>query len=563
MNRSAWHQFTLSAVLLFVFPATFVSGAWSQTANPRNTNSRSLSVEEWRDDLRQLAKEMPLKHKALFHSVTEADFQAAVARLDADIPKLNDDEIFVRLAQITSIVQDGHTGFDLRPFPPPDRKEAIPIRFERYTDGIYVRAAAPQYADAVGGKVIQVGSVDWPEAIRRVDSIESSDAGNDGEQLAWSASTELNRPRILHGLRLSRSADSADFVIEKNGQRHTFTMKASVPMGEWYLNSVPSPWVDARAKTAPVPLSRRHEDQPFWFAILPEQHAVYFQFNLVFNLGDETLEQFTERLKTALDRPDVQRLVIDVRNNTGGDNTLLRPLLVALFRSKENHRGGIYVVTGPKTFSACQNFVNRLGNYADVIFVGGPTGENVNFYGDPAGITLAHSHLEAAVSRLWWQDEDPRDDRRATFPELAVVSTFADYVAGKDPAVDLALNISTPAAIEDVLEKALTGGLTAASAAYTAYVKDPLHAYISDPERRVNALGYKLLAGKRADDAIIILEVNARMHPSSWNAYDSLGEAYLAANNNAEALRAYQRSLELNPQNRNAKQIIERIQSKR
>lgn len=563
MNCFAPHRLALliavSIFLAFACAVPLVS--WGQDASRERTASKhSLSAEQWREDLRYLAEQMPLRHKSLFHTMKEAEFRAAVASLDADIPKLSDDEIFVRLAQIVAMVQDGHTGFNLRPFPPSDDKEDIPIRFERYEDGIYVRAAAQEYAAAVGGKVIEVGSVGWKEAIRRVDSIESHDPDNDGEQWAWSAKTDLNRPHILHGLGLSNSSESADFVIEKDGQRHTFMMNATAPMGKWFMNSLPSGWADARPTSTPLPLSRQHEDKPFWFTILPDQHAVYFQFNLVFNFGDETLDDLTERLKAALERPDVERLVIDVRNNPGGDNTLLRPLLVALIRSKVNHRGGIYVITGPTTFSACQNFVNRLENYADVIFVGAPTGENVNFYGDPTVITLPHSQLVAAMSRLWWQDEDPRDKRSATAPELAAASTFADYVAGKDPALDLALTM-TPPTIEEALAKALPGGLDGTLAAYTAYVTNPVHKYLSDPEHRLNALGYKLLAQKRVQYAIVVFEVNTRTHPNSWNSYDSLGDAYMAAKDSQEALRAYKRSVDLNPENDNGKRMIQRIEN--
>jgi hypothetical protein len=65
------------------------------------------------------------------------------------------------------------------------------VRFASYADGIYVRAAAPEYADALGGKVVKVGSCDWQEAMRSVCSTESRDAGNEGEHL------ELRAPRRL------------------------------------------------------------------------------------------------------------------------------------------------------------------------------------------------------------------------------------------------------------------------------------------------------------------------------------------------------------------------------
>jgi hypothetical protein len=552
---SGFVSITIVACLVFTVPTL----AAAQTATDKPDHR--LSPQDWREDLRFLAAQMRLKHKSLFHTMTEAEFNQAVEKLDADIPQLNDDQIFVRFLQIMAMVQDGHSGFDLRPIPPPDLKDHIPVRFVRYADGIYVRAAAPEYADLVAGKVVKVGSLGWQEAIQRVDSIQSHDPGNNGQQLAWSAKTSLNCPRLLYGLGLTQSRDSAEFVIEKNGQSHSFTMKASVPIGDWYLNSVPAGWVDARPISVPVPLARQHEDKHYWFTYLPEYRALYFQFNLVLNGDGETLADFAGRLTTALEQPDVERLVIDLRNNTGGDNTLLRPLLVALIRSKVNRRGGIFAITGPTTFSAAQNFVNRLENYTEAIYVGEPTAENVNFYGDPAGITLPHSHLGAAVSKLWWQDKDPRDKRTATFPEVAIEPTFQDYTAGTDPALQYALTATTPETIQEALEGSLSAGVDAVLARYKAYVSDPAHKFLLDPEPRVNSLGYRLLSEKRIPEAIVIFEVNVRTHPNSWNAYDSLGEAYANARDKQRALDAYRKSLELNPENTNAKHTIEQIEN--
>jgi hypothetical protein len=552
-------QFAFLAIveLLLLTAGTFSAGQTAAT----DTTRHELSAQEWREDLHTLAAQVRLNHKSLFHTMTEAEFNRAVEKLDAEIPQLNEDQVFVRLLQVMAMVQDGHSGFDIRPVPPPDLKDHIPVRFVRYVDGIYVRAAAPEYADAVGGKILRVGNFGWQEAIQRLDSIESHDPGNNGEQLAWSAKTSLNCPPLLHGLGLSDSPEIADFVIEKGGRSRAFRMKASVSIGEWYLNSVPAGWVDARPTSVTVPLAKQHEDKFFWFTYLPEYRTVYFQFNIVMNEEGETLADFAERLAKALEPPEVQRIVVDLRNNTGGDNTLLRPLLVALIRAKQNRRGGMFAIVGPTTFSAAQNFVNRMESYTNVIFVGEPTGENVNFYGDPTTITLPHSHLEAAVSQLWWQDEDPRDRRPATFPEIAMEPTFQDYVTGVDPALQFALTGPAPETIEEALERSLPGGLDAVLSRYNAFVSDPTHKFLSDPEPLVNSLAYRLLSAKRIPDAIIISEVNARAHPNSWNAYDSLGEAYVNARDKGRALEAYRKSLELNPENTNAKRVIEQIET--
>jgi len=49
--------------------------------------------------------------------------------------------------------------------------------------------------------------------------------------------------------------------------------------------------------------------------------------------------------------------------------------------------------------------------------------------------------------------------------------------------------------------------------------------------------------------------------PDSGNAHDSLGEAYLAAGSESQAIASYRRSLELTPDNDNARQALERLEA--
>lgn len=79
-------------------------------------------------------------------------------------------------------------------------------------------------------------------------------------------------------------------------------------------------------------------------------------------------------------------------------------------------------------------------------------------------------------------------------------------------------------------------------------------------EDQVNSLGYLLLGKKRANEAIEVFRMNVEDYPESWNAYDSLGDGYLAADNKPEAVKNYQRSLALNPGNDNARQMIEKLE---
>ncbi len=76
--------------------------------------------------------------------------------------------------------------------------------------------------------------------------------------------------------------------------------------------------------------------------------------------------------------------------------------------------------------------------------------------------------------------------------------------------------------------------------------------YIDIDESLLNEMGYRLLDAGRITDAIALLSIVAAVYPDSWNAFDSLGEAYMRAGDAEAARRCYRRSLELNPANQNA-----------
>ena len=86
---------------------------------------------------------------------------------------------------------------------------------------------------------------------------------------------------------------------------------------------------------------------------------------------------------------------------------------------------------------------------------------------------------------------------------------------------------------------------------------------INFTESELNTLGYQLLGIKKIEAAIEIFRLNVEAYPESFNVYDSLAEAYMVSQNDSLALENYKKSLELNPQNVNAKRMIDKIKNKR
>ncbi|MFD2521986.1 serine hydrolase [Emticicia soli] len=85
--------------------------------------------------------------------------------------------------------------------------------------------------------------------------------------------------------------------------------------------------------------------------------------------------------------------------------------------------------------------------------------------------------------------------------------------------------------------------------------KDPT---LVPDENELNDWAYRVM-GDRPNDALELFKINVALYPNSWNVYDSLGEALLKTGNKAEAIKMYQKSVDLNPNNKGGKQMLERL----
>lgn len=78
-------------------------------------------------------------------------------------------------------------------------------------------------------------------------------------------------------------------------------------------------------------------------------------------------------------------------------------------------------------------------------------------------------------------------------------------------------------------------------------------------EEGMNTLGYQLLSRGLINEAATIFRLNVEAYPASFNVYDSYGEALLARGDTTQAVMNYKKSLELNPKNTNAVQVLSKL----
>jgi len=75
-------------------------------------------------------------------------------------------------------------------------------------------------------------------------------------------------------------------------------------------------------------------------------------------------------------------------------------------------------------------------------------------------------------------------------------------------------------------------------------------------EEAINSFGYELMNQNKLTDAELIFKLNVELYPNSYNVYDSYGECLLKSGKEKEGIAAYTKSLELNPENTNARNVL-------
>ena len=401
--------------------------------------SKMSREEGWRTDLQLVSREIKRKGYNLFPRIgTEADFDAAVKKLHNAIPQLSDGQIIIEMSKLMRKVGDGHSGLlgGMRPEFLPN----LPVQFYLFEEGLFIIAAVPKYKDLVGAQILKFGGRAPEEIVKGLEPIISRDNEIWIKQVAPYRMRNLG---LLNGLGLIPDAQKVSLTIRSmNGKERVVSLETDNTQPDiWNVKPNPPTWINlTQTLSTPAPLYLKNPSTRYWFEYLPQHKTVYFQFNSVRNDPKESLSDFSARLFKFINETDVEKLIIDMRWNNGGNTYLVSPLIQGLIKNEKiNKRGKLFVIIGRRTFSAAQNTTTFIEQNTNAIFVGEPTGSSPNFVGEEDVFTLPYSKLVMNVSDLYWQSAFPQDHRTWIAPQIYTPPTFKAYSNNRDSALEAIL----------------------------------------------------------------------------------------------------------------------------
>lgn len=387
----------------------------------------------WRADLRFLRSEIERLHPDPFRTHPREQWDLATATLEQQLPRLDIAGFVLGLMRLVKLAEDGHT--TLMPVGAPEFTRTWPIAFWTLADGLSVRAVDPRYRDLLGCRITAIAGVPTADVSTRVRSVSF---GDDPAAPGLLHDRLLSYPALLVALGIGEADKPMALRCERPDGTAFDVALEPPPVDPAAAAPSRAGWLDAAP--AERQLFLRHPEQNYWFEELPAERALYCRFRQVVDQPERPFAAFCTELFARWQTGQCDKLVIDLRGNTGGNNTILQPLVHGLIRAERLHEPGrLFVLTNRFTFSAAVNCAARIERETPALFVGEPTGAGANHFGDATAVRLPNTGWLLRVSTLRWQDSDPRDARRAIVPDLPAPMTLVDFREGRDPALAAAL----------------------------------------------------------------------------------------------------------------------------
>lgn len=418
--------------LLAVLCLTMVAGS---AVAPRGAEQQRdpARTDGWRADIDTLVALARRVHTGPRRPAYSADFAQAAAQLRARVPDLPDRTVAVEIQRLLARLEDGHSL--VYPMPSPRASLGmLPVEVYLFDDGLYIVDGTGPARALIGSRIRRFGALATEEVLRRMEPYVSRD---NAMGLKAFASLYPLIPEYLEAWGATRDVRRVTLIVQDTlGAEREVTLDAG-PARRTRRRLHPSPLaVDT------LPLYLREADRNFRLRTLPAYRALYVQFNQVADAPGASIADLARLIRDSLAAQRLTSLIIDVRHNNGGNNLLLVPLLDAItsFATASGDHG-VYVLTSRATFSAAQNFINRLERRVPgAIFAGEPSMSSPNFTGEDNPIRLPYSELMVSISNRHWQDSDPQDRRPWITPQLAVSMTGQDWLRNRDPVLERVLS---------------------------------------------------------------------------------------------------------------------------
>lgn len=350
--------------------------------------------ESREEDITFLIKEIKKIHKDPYRYVGKKEFEKSLQK------SLTVEDKFFALAiqEALALIQDAHTRIDLI------RDDLLPFYLVRLSDKNFYIIGSNQ-KKALGTKLISINKYKISDIIKKIKNLSSKE---NSEQTF----NDLERFIPSNGiLKYYGFSDSENVEVKTNKGVFIFTENTD----SIFEKKNPFKWKDKNYTG----------NEDYKFKII--HNNLIFQYNRCYR-GEYTEKQLKDFKEKLLREAKLSKnILIDLRQNTGGDTEVMRG---AFDKLPDNIP--IYVATSRKTFSSAMHHLIDLKERQHAVQIGENAGQRPNRFGQGENITLPNSKIVVTCSCKYFE-LIPGSNLKVIKPDIYIPLTVQNYITETDP----------------------------------------------------------------------------------------------------------------------------------
>lgn len=358
-----------------------------------------------------LSRILKEQHPDPFTVISEAQFDEKVAALDEDWARrqLQEGDAWCALQELAASIGDAHTS--VQPAPSMTQKY-LPFIFGKYEDTWYIYRTEESCTQLLGKELVSLNGVPMAQVAQETARMASYQTeGWRDVQVAGMA----RAMRVLHYLGVADDMRTVTVEVKDLATGESETLEVATGGGN-YAGDIALPATMTRAAN--------------YAATLLEDGSLYIQYNVCADMEELPMADFAAQLAEQVGEAVPAKIVVDLRQNTGGNSEVIRPLLNVL-EGWQKKGGALYCLIGSQTFSSGAMDAGYLRDMGAVM-VGESTGGLEGGFGElgqaalPNGCTLYYSTKD-------FGRQGPVE------PDVEAAQTVEDLLAGRDTVLAAAL----------------------------------------------------------------------------------------------------------------------------
>ena len=384
--------------------------------------AEDLTVKQWQEDIDFYAQQLEKNHLNLYHTISKQQFVHEINMLKSQLKQLTDNQVLVALMGLTKKINDGHSSFPL--WGPTVHK--FPFKLVAINNKFYVIETVVENQALLGAELIAINGVAISKVATKMKDVvpfsenQYSSAVRVGQYLMIA--------EVLNGLGVISLDYQSQFTFKQAGKVKKYGFKAI---------KQPQLLATLSLEHAVSQIKVDSVSDGLWFSSSTDNKAIYLKFARYTDV--DTMEKFSRSLLTFINNNQSTKLIIDLRNNYGGDFFAgLKLAQYLVLADSLDWQSGIFVLINNVTFSAAMSNTAQFKQLLNAKLVGEATGAKPKGYQDMGEFTLPNSQRVVTYSKRFYNFLAVEDN--AIYPDVYIHLSIGDYLANQDKQLQWVLN---------------------------------------------------------------------------------------------------------------------------